>query len=82
MLQFPTKSIEQQLREILMVDGIEDVLEEWRTKPRQLGEYLDNFDGKICRTLTGEDGRPFFENPLPPDHKDELRIGLTLGVDW
>lgn len=81
-LQFPTKSIQQQLEDILTVDGAEDVLEQWRSLSRHPGEYIDNFDGEICKTLEGPDQRPFFQNPLPPESKDELRIGLTLGVNW
>lgn len=80
-LQFPAKSIEAQLRDILAVDGMEDVLEGWRSKVRVPGEYQDNFDGAICQELKGDDGRLFFENPLPAGNS-ELRIGLTQGVDW
>ncbi|KAL0957724.1 hypothetical protein HGRIS_001504 [Hohenbuehelia grisea] len=40
----------------------------------------DNFDGEVCKSLPGADGCPFFENPRPPG-AEELRIGLTLGVD-
>ncbi|KAG6819077.1 hypothetical protein H0H93_015716 [Arthromyces matolae] len=81
-LQFPTKSIQEQLESILAVDGIEDVLEQWRHLPRISGEYIDNFDGEICKTVPGPNGRPFFENPAPRETQEELRIGLTLGVDW
>lgn len=81
LLQFPMKSIEAQLREILAVPGMEELVEGWRTKSRAPGTYQDNFDGRICRELQGPDGRLFFENPLPTQC-NELRIGLTLGVDW
>jgi hypothetical protein len=81
-LQFPTVCLEQQLRQIIEIDGMEDILEEWCYLPRSPGEYNDNFDGEICKTVEGHDERPFFENPRPPDTQDELRIGLTLGVDW
>lgn len=80
-LQFPTKSIEGQLRDILAVPGMEDTLEAWRSIPRSAGVYQDNFDGEICRTLPGPDELPFFQNPIPGG-SDELRIGVTLGVDW
>lgn len=81
LLQFPVKSIEAQLRDILDVDGMEDILERWRTQERQPGVYIDNFDGAVCKELKGADGRLFFENPLPPGNA-ELRLGLTAGVDW
>lgn len=80
-LQFPTKSIESHLREILAIPGMEDVMDSWRSKLRTPGKYRDNFDGAVCKTITGIDGRPFFENPRPQGCTD-LRIGLSLGVDW
>lgn len=81
LLQFPYKSIEEQLKSLLQIPGFENELEKWRAVERHPGVYVDNFDGKICQELKGNDGRPFFENPLPPGN-DELRIGLTLGIDW
>lgn len=81
-LQFPMKSIEAQLRDICAIPGMLGVLEEWRTKSRSPGRYGDNFDGAVCQELPGVDKRPFFENPRPQDSPPELRIGLTLGVDW
>lgn len=60
---------------------MKDILKGWRGKPRQSGEYVDNFDGAICQELKGQDGRLFFENPLPMGNT-ELWIGLTLGVNW
>lgn len=80
-LQFPTKSIEAHLREILTIPGMEDVMESWRYKQRTPGKYCDNFDGAVCKTILGIDGRPFFENPRS-QACTELRIGLSLGVDW
>ncbi|KAL4258273.1 hypothetical protein AB1N83_009184 [Pleurotus pulmonarius] len=80
-LQFPTKSIESQLRDILAVPGMEEVLEGWRSKHRTAGVLTDIFDGDVCKTLPAPDGSTFFANPLPPG-VEELRIGLTLGVDW
>ncbi|KAK0470420.1 uncharacterized protein EV420DRAFT_1616565 [Desarmillaria tabescens] len=80
-LQFPMKSIEAQLHDIIAVQGMEDILEAWRGKPRQPGEYIDNFDGAICQELKGQDGWLFFENPRLTDDT-ELQIGLTLSMDW
>ncbi|PBK71418.1 hypothetical protein ARMSODRAFT_1017315 [Armillaria solidipes] len=81
LLQFLTKSIEEQLRDMLAVPRMEEVLEGWRGKTQKPGEYIDNFDGAICHELKGTDGHLFFENPLPSANT-ELWIGLTLGVDW
>lgn len=79
LLRYATKTLESQLRDILNVPGMEEVLEEWRSRPRSPGEMVDIFDGDVCKTIPGPDGRPFFENPR---HKGELRIGLSLGLDW
>lgn len=81
LLQFPYKSLESQLRDILEADGMEEAAEAWRLKERRAGVYRDMFDGEICKELPGPDGEPFFQNPLPPDNT-ELRIALTQGVDW
>ncbi|KAJ7599532.1 hypothetical protein C8J56DRAFT_1040411 [Mycena floridula] len=54
-LQFPMKSIESQLHEILAIPGMEDELEKWRKIGRNVGNYQDNFDGAICQELEGED---------------------------
>ena len=81
LVQFPYKSIEEQLTSMLRIPGFEDEVEKWRAIERSPGSYVDNFDGKICQELKGSDGRLFFENPLPPGN-DELRIGLTFGIDW
>jgi hypothetical protein len=76
------KSIESQLRQLLAIPGIEEQLEQWRTIPRTPDNLTDVFDGDICKTIPGADGRPFFENPRPAGQPPELRIGLTLGADW
>lgn len=81
LLRFPMKSIEQQLRDILMIPGIEEKLEEWRSRPRSTDVMVDIFDGEVCKTIPAPNGQPFFENPLLT-HVNELRIGLSLGLDW
>jgi hypothetical protein len=81
LLQCPFMSIEQQLRTLLEVPGMEDELEQWRHVPRTPGKYHDMFDGRVPQEIKGPDEQPFFENPLPPD-STELRIGLVLGFDW
>jgi hypothetical protein len=80
-LQYPHMNIEDQLRSILDIPGMEDEMERWRYTSRTRGKYKDMFDGRIPREIKGHDGRPFFENPAPGD-VTELRIGLVLGFDW
>ncbi|VDB94096.1 unnamed protein product [Peniophora sp. CBMAI 1063] len=84
-LQFPHKSIESQLRNI--IPHVEDDLDAWRRKERTAGKYIDGFDGRIPCTLAAPNGvpGPFFVNPLPASvdgSAPELRIGLTGGLDW
>lgn len=87
-LRFPTKSLEVvQLKEMLAVPGVEDAMDSWRIKTRVLGTYNDFFDGRVSREIIGHDNLPFFRNAapegqLPAAPDNELRIGVTLGVDW
>lgn len=85
LLRFPMMSIESQLVTMLLVPGVEKACDDWRKTKRTPGKYDDNFDGRICRELPDVDGQPFFKND-PQDvgngPEGELRIGLTLGVDW
>lgn len=84
-LNFPYLPLSEQIKDLLKIPGLEAVLDEWRTKDRKLGEYIDIFDGAVCRTkLKAPDGKLFFSNNA--DEKNgpggELRIGVNLGVDW
>jgi hypothetical protein len=70
---------------MLSAPGVEAELDEWRKLDRKPGVYQDNFDGDICKNLKAPDGSKFFANG--PAEKEngpdgELRIALTLGVDW
>ncbi|EDR11390.1 uncharacterized protein LACBIDRAFT_323939 [Laccaria bicolor S238N-H82] len=84
LLRFPYKSIQSQLASILSLPGIEEELDGWRKRQRTPGKYFDVFDGDIPKNIKAHDGTRFFRN----DHGDlngpegELRIALTLGVDW
>ena len=81
-LQFPMKSLEEQVAAMLAIPGVEDQMDHWRMKARVAGEYNDIFDGRVCQELEGADGLPFFRHDLDHLPNGELRIGLTLGVDW
>jgi hypothetical protein len=81
-LQFPHKTLEAQIREILSVPGMEGTLDDWRKLERQPGKYRDIFDGAVCKELQDSNGRLFFNNEGGSAPDNELRIGVTLGVDW
>ena len=80
LLRFPYKPIEQQLAEL--IPQVEDQLDKCRTRSRKEGEYIDHFDGRICKELEGPDGLPFFRPDLTEMPNGELRIGITAGFDW
>lgn len=84
LLRFPFKSLESQLIALLAVPGVETELDKWRTADRTSEVYKDIYDGNICKNLKGHDGQRFFCNdPVDKAGPDgELRIGVTLGVDW
>ncbi|KIJ06688.1 hypothetical protein PAXINDRAFT_158658 [Paxillus involutus ATCC 200175] len=83
-VKYPYLPISMQLHSILTIPGIENTLDQWRTKPRARGQYTDIFDGDICRLkLKAPDGSLFFSN-LPHEKQGpagELRIGLNMGLD-
>ncbi|KAJ6501498.1 hypothetical protein C8R47DRAFT_229150 [Mycena vitilis] len=83
-VSFPTKSIEEQLKDMLSVPGVEDEMDLWREKARKPGVYEDFFDGLVSKEIEGPDGLPFFRSGASPTSApdNELRVGLTLGVDW
>ncbi|EMD33478.1 hypothetical protein CERSUDRAFT_57200 [Gelatoporia subvermispora B] len=81
-LRFPFKSLETQLTAMLQVPGMETTCEQWRDKAREEGIWRDIFDGAIIRELKAPDGTPFFEAPKDDRKPADLRLGVTLGVDW
>jgi len=84
-IKYPYLPLSAQIESLLKVPGVEAVLDEWRKRPRNLGEYGDIFDGEVCRLkLRAPDGTLFFSN-LPHETTGpagELRIGVNLGIDW
>lgn len=82
-LQFPYKSLVEQLSTILALPGVEEAMDVWRKRTQIQGWLGDIFDGRICHALCGPDGQSFFRYDLRDGGPEgELRIGLTLGVDW
>lgn len=84
-VKYPYLPISEQIKSLLRIPGLEALLDSWRLKSRTPGEYIDIFDGDMCRTqLKDPDGAPFFSNLPHEKHgpHGELRIGVNLGVDW
>jgi hypothetical protein len=85
LLRFPFKTLESQLVALLAVPGIEAELDKWHVASRKPGVKTDIYDGNICKNLKGHDGQCFFRNNAADKNNGpdgELRIGVTLGVDW
>jgi hypothetical protein len=85
LIKYPYLPLSEQITSILKTPGVEALLDDWRSKPRNSGEYGDIFDGRMCRLkLRAPDGSLFFSNCPHESHgpNDELRIGVNLGVDW
>ena len=84
-IKYPYLPLSAQIESLLKVPGVEALLDEWRKRPRNIGEYGDIFDGEVCRLkLRAPDGSLFFTN-LPHEMngpRGELRIGVNLGIDW
>ncbi|KIK75155.1 hypothetical protein PAXRUDRAFT_36999 [Paxillus rubicundulus Ve08.2h10] len=84
-IKYPYLPLSLQLHSLLAIPGIEETLDQWRTKPRSQGQYSDIFDGDVCRTtLKAPDGTIFFSNMANENRgpQGELRIGVNLGIDW
>lgn len=81
-VQFPYMPLEQQLRDAFAVPGLEDAVDDWRKKVRTEGIFEDIMDGRVCKEVKGPDGLPFFHHGLAEMPDGELRIGVTLGIDW
>lgn len=83
-LQFPYKSLEEQLATMLANPGVEEEIECSIDKVAASveGVYTNIFDGKICKELPCKDGSKFFSPSAEVRASGELRIGVSLGVDW
>jgi len=84
-IKYPYLPLSDQIVSILSNPGIEALLNNWCTKPRNPEEYSDIFNGRMCRLkLRAPDGSLFFSNRhhegTGPDN--ELQIGVNLSVDW
>lgn len=83
-LQFPTKSLAEQLATLLAIEGMEIELEKslGKAKARVPGVWKNIFDGKICQELPTAAGSKFFFPSEAEVAAGELRLGVALGTDW
>ena len=78
----PIQPLSSLLVEFLSRPGMEEVVEKyWKTRPKSpAGQRSDIMDGDLWKSLEGPDGKLFFD--AEGDKSGELRIGVTLGIDW
>ena len=83
-IKYPYSPLQEHLERVLVQPGMEDMLDSWRTVPRDPNKLVDIFDGRVTQELVGPDGQRFFRNGEGDAHgpDGELRIGLMWGIDW
>ncbi|KAF8840023.1 hypothetical protein BDN67DRAFT_693413 [Paxillus ammoniavirescens] len=67
------------LMDFLARSNNETACESWKTRTTKTGELNDISDGEVWCTSQGPDQRPFFSRT---EHPEELRIGVTMSLDW
>lgn len=75
----PMRTLVECLTELLNRVDMEGELEFWKSADLTEGVYEDVMDGNIRKSLKGPNGKPFFS---VNNTTGEIRIGLTLGLDW
>ncbi|KAJ7583887.1 hypothetical protein C8J56DRAFT_1166808 [Mycena floridula] len=78
-LQFPEKSLQEQLAAVLQVPGIEELIEQSLHHEHVSDVYKNIFDGRICRNLEAPDVTKFFKLTPEQEAAGELRF-LIYGV--
>ncbi|EIW75569.1 hypothetical protein CONPUDRAFT_159022 [Coniophora puteana RWD-64-598 SS2] len=68
------------LADFLARPGMEKQCEIWKTCQRTPGVLHDITDGRVWNEAEGPDQKPFF--PLNGEEGSELRIGITVSLDW
>src|SRR6266853_4635919 len=62
-IKYPYLPLSAQIESLLKIPSVEVLLDEWRKKPWNLGEYSNIFDGDVCRLkLRALDSSLFFTN--------------------
>lgn len=79
-VKLPYNPLSRQLAVVLNQRGMEEAIEEWRSRERNSDVMHDIMDGEVWRTVPGPDGKPFFDNGHNR-RSEELRIGITIGFD-
>jgi hypothetical protein len=67
------------LADFLARGGNEAACESWKSRTVKPGELHDISDGAVWHTIQGPDETPFFSGT---ETSQELRIGVTMSLDW
>ncbi|KAG2742653.1 hypothetical protein P692DRAFT_20879248 [Suillus brevipes Sb2] len=80
----PACAVPIQLPSSLLADFLargenEQACTSWKSRLTVPSELKDISDGEVWKTIQGPDQKPFFSDP---DDNEELRIGVTMSLDW
>ncbi|TFY73350.1 hypothetical protein EWM64_g10662 [Hericium alpestre] len=78
-LSVPFQLLSSLLMDMLACLGMEEEMDAWKSRGQEDGKYKEIMDGAIWKTLKGHDKKIFFN---AEDDSEELRIGVTLRLDW
>lgn len=72
------RSVSSMISEFLETEGMVEKMDAWRTKDRCGDRLQDIMDGRVWGDLKDPSGQAFFR----PGVEEELRIGVTVNLDW
>ena len=71
-LKFPFSLILMQLTELLLQDGIKDILDHWCMRNCRPGQFVDIINNNVRKTLKAHDDTLFCDNDAARSNSDEL----------
>jgi hypothetical protein len=77
-LAAPFRPLSDLLYDLLPQIGVEEALDAWRRRHVEVGWLRTIMDANIWKELKDRDGAQFFGHR----NDDELRLGVTLSMDW
>jgi len=75
----PIQTLLSALPDFLSRSNNERLCQAWRTWRSTPGEKQEIWDGNVWKTICGLDQRCWFD---PADNPEELRIGVTMSINW
>jgi hypothetical protein len=75
----PIQLLSTGLRDFFTRPGMVHAINAWKTRVIVPGELKSIQDGNVWKTIEGPDGNAFFSDD---EDDDEIRLGVTLSLDW